>query len=83
MHAVMDVPSTKTISNPYRHESFPIASGARADVFFYYTETIESDGAISEEELTPVWFVDDGLVGWGRSGFDLWRVNAQNASAER
>ena len=67
------------ITNPHRRESFPLADGRRADVLYYYTETHESDGLVSEDELTPLYFEDGALVGWGRSGFDVWqaRVSAR------
>ena len=61
------------ISNPHRTESFPARGGKRADVLFYYTETYKSDGFVTEEELSPVYFVDGLLVGWGTSGFDAWK----------
>lgn len=62
------------ITNPHRRESFPLADGRRAEVLYYYTETHESDGFISEDELTPLFFEDGALVGWGRSGFEAWRA---------
>ena len=76
VQAIMDQPSTKKVSNPHRTESFPLSDTLRADVFFYYTETISSDGVVTEEELTPVWFENGLLIGWGRSGFGPWQSSS-------
>jgi hypothetical protein len=65
---------TTPIANPHRRESFPLPEGRRAEVLYYYTETLEEDGLVSEDELTPLYFEDGALVGWGRSGFQAWRA---------
>lgn len=65
--------SSTRIANPHRRESFPMAAGGQADVLFFYTDTRKEDGLIGEDELTPVYFENGQLVGWGPFGFDSWR----------
>ena len=62
------------ISNPHREDSFPLAGGGRGEVLFYYTENSEADGRIGIDELTPVYFEDGALVGWGQTGFEAWKA---------
>ncbi len=35
-------------------------------IVYYYTDTIKADKAITDDELTPLVFKDDRLIGWGR-----------------
>lgn len=66
--------SRSDISNPHREDSFPLSSGGRGEVLFYYTENATADGRIGADELTPVYFEDGALVGWGQTGFDAWKA---------
>lgn len=64
---------TTTLASPYRQDSFPAADGMRAEVLYYYTNTCDSDGLVTDDELTPIFFEDGMLVGWGSIGFDAWK----------
>ncbi|MCJ7555009.1 MAG: DUF3192 domain-containing protein [Ignavibacteriaceae bacterium] len=37
------------------------------EVWYYYTDMKAYDGAITDDELTPVVFENDKLIGWGQS----------------
>ena len=77
---VLNIMGTKTISvevaafvwdkitNPYRTESFMSPDGKQVDILYYYTDQKASDGAITDDELTPLVFHNGKLIGWG------WRV---------
>lgn len=50
--------------NPYRSEE--LAKGSRVYVIDYYLTGIQkSDGMVSDDELTPLVFEADALIGWG------------------
>lgn len=51
---------TKTISNPYKIEILD-----EVEVAFYYTEIKIRDDIVADDELTPLVFKDDRLVGIG------------------
>jgi hypothetical protein len=55
-----------TINNPYRTEMYR-AGDHRFEILFYYTDLKSSDGAISDDELTPLVMLDGSLDGWGWS----------------
>lgn len=55
---------TGTITNPYRTESY-MANGRRIEVVYYYTDLKRADGAITDDELTPIVLVDGKVDGWG------------------
>lgn len=55
------------INNPYRNETLKGKDGDIYDIFFYYTDIKAQDGAITDDELTPIVFKDDKLIGWGWS----------------
>ena len=57
------------ITNPYRSESYQ-AGGSVWQVLFYYTDIKADDGAITDDELTPIVLKDGRLDGWGWS---CWR----------
>jgi hypothetical protein len=59
----------RLIGNPYKTEMFDSGEGA-LEVLYYYTDLQREDGAISDDELTPVVLRDDKVIGWGRSFFD-------------
>jgi hypothetical protein len=60
----------ESISNPYRNETVRSASGTSAEVLYYYTDLKHADGAITDDELTPIVLEEDRVVGWGWSFVD-------------
>jgi len=54
------------VSNPYRSE---ILSGGdkTLEVVYYTTDVKNDDGAITDDELTPLVFDNGKLIGWGWS----------------
>lgn len=62
------------VSNPYRSESFATDDGKTELVLYYYTRLATSDNLITDDELTPVWFRDGKLVGWGQTYHDRARA---------
>ena len=50
------------IKNPSKSEVF-IASGKTYQVLYYFTQVKKSDGFISDDELTPLTFDADKLIG--------------------
>lgn len=55
------------INNPYRAETFRSKAGSTIEILFYYTDLKRSDGAITDDELTPIVLENDRLIGWGWS----------------
>lgn len=43
------------------------------NVWFYFTETQWSDGVITKDECTPVFFDDGTLAGWGKKEYKKFR----------
>ena len=58
---------TDVITNPYRSETLKGKDGGIYEVLFYYTDIKKQDGAITDDELTPLVFKDNKLMGWGWS----------------
>ena len=54
------------INNPYRTEFYK-AQGRNIEILYYYTEMKLGDNCITDDELTPLVFVDGKLDGWGWS----------------
>ena len=57
-----------TIENPFKTEIY----SNDVDVYkilYFYTDLVKRDGFITDEELTPVIFKNNKLMGWGR---DVW-----------
>ena len=57
-----------TIENPFKIEIY----SNDVDVYkilYFYTDLVKRDGFITDEELTPVIFKNNKLMGWGR---DVW-----------
>ena len=70
---VLTVMGTKTINsengqinNPYRTEMYR-SQGHTFELLFYYTDLKRRDGAITDDELTPLVIMDGKLDGWGWS----------------
>jgi hypothetical protein len=55
------------VTNPYRTERLPTLGGGTASLLWYYTSLKARDGAITDDELTPVVLRADTVVGWGWS----------------
>ncbi len=57
------------INNPYREEQHD--QGKRSYVIDYYlTDIHQSDGTVSDDELVPLVFEQDRLIGWGWEFFN-------------
>lgn len=54
------------ISNPYKSETLK-GKDKIFEVWYYLTDRKSADGAITDDELTPLIFDDDKLIGWGQS----------------
>lgn len=57
---------TPAATNPYRSETLQGKEKVFA-VLYYYTDIKKDDRAITDDELTPMVFDDDKLIGWGWS----------------
>jgi len=54
------------ITNPYRTEMHR-SHGHTIELLLYYTDIQKQDGAITDNELTPLVVIDGELDGWGWS----------------
>ena len=70
---ILDTMGTETmqaqgsvITNPYRTEMHR-AHGHTIELLMYYTDIQKRDGAITDNELTPLVVIDGELDGWGWS----------------
>jgi hypothetical protein len=52
------------INNPYRTEMYH-SQGHTFELLLYYTDLKRRDGAITDDELTPLIIMDGKLDGWG------------------
>ena len=57
------------INNPYRTELYR-HQGHAFELLLYYTDLKRRDGAITDDELTPLVILDGKLDGWGWSYWD-------------
>lgn len=53
-----------TVNNPY-HKEFLRTADKTCDVFYYFSHIQRADGIISSDELTPLVFEKDVLIGKG------------------
>ena len=53
-----------TIKNPYRYENFKV-KGRTLEVLYYFTHVQQTDAVISDDELTPLVFENNQLIGQG------------------
>lgn len=53
------------IDNPHRRETLTGRDGRHYEVLYYYTELKQRDDRITDDELTPLVFLDGKLIGWG------------------
>ena len=58
-----------TITNPYRTEMYRVNDNV-FELLLYYTDIKRQDGAITDDELTPIVIKDGRLDGWGWSYWD-------------
>ena len=65
-HGGLDKWAFSTINNPYRSEIIQ-GKGKTLEVIYYVTDDKNNDGAISDDELTPLVFDEGKLIGWGWS----------------
>jgi len=65
MERVSESEAARRINNPYRVETLKGKDGQIHDVLFYYTDLKKHDGAITDDELTPIVLKDGKVVGWG------------------
>ncbi len=71
---VLNIMGTKTISSfegsiinsPYRSET-TTHNGINYEIHFFYTDTKKSDNSITDDELTPVVYLNGKVVGYGWS----------------
>lgn len=65
---IMGTQTYETINNPYKVETPRGDNGELYEVLFYHTELKNKDDLIEDDELTPIVFLDNRLIGWdGRS----------------
>lgn len=53
------------IDNPYRSETLTGKDGKTYEVLYYYTDLKQRDDKITDDELTPLVFENQKLIGWG------------------
>jgi hypothetical protein len=53
-------------NNPYRTETLK-TDDKTYEVVYYLTDNKSDDGAITDDELTPMFFENGVLVGWGQN----------------
>ena len=61
-------PVKRIYNNPYRSSAFSRDTLA-IEVIYYWTDLKRADGAVTDDELTPLVFFDNKLAGWG---WDFW-----------
>ncbi|MEJ2548575.1 MAG: DUF3192 domain-containing protein [Gemmatimonadota bacterium] len=59
------------VPNPYDQEVHELG-GDKVEIFYYATHIENTDGLITNDELTPLVLVDDILVGWGWTYLDAF-----------
>lgn len=62
---IMGTQTFENINNPYKVETPRGANGHVYEVLFYHTELRNQDDLIADDELTPIVFLDNQLIGWG------------------
>ena len=53
------------MKRPYRSETLSLSSGKRLELLYYHTDLKTPDGAVTDDELTPVVLIEDKVIGWG------------------
>lgn len=62
---IMGTETVKDINNPYRVETPQGKDGDLYEVLFYHTDIKKNDHLVTDDELTPLVFKDNKLIGWG------------------
>lgn len=65
-HGGLDKWAYTTVNNPYRSEILQ-GKDKTLEVIYYVSDDKNNDGAISDDELTPLVFDNGKLIGWGWS----------------
>ena len=68
------------ISNPYRTETIRASGDKLFEVYYYFTDLKSPGDSIQDEDLTPLIFDDDKLIGWG---WGFFQDTAQKYKIER
>ena len=58
--------SGTVVTNPYRSEMYRVSESV-FELLLYYTDKKAADGAITDDELTPIVIKDGKVDGWGWS----------------
>ena len=53
------------MKRPYRSETLSLSNGKRLEFLYYHTDLKTPDGAVTDDELTPVVLIEDKVIGWG------------------
>jgi hypothetical protein len=56
---------SETFGNPYRTAGFEV-QGKHYLILYYYTDVKKLDDVLTDDELTPLIFEGDKLIGWGQ-----------------
>jgi len=59
-----DAPSWYHINSPYKTEMIN-EDGKTYEIIFYFTDENKGDGVITEDELTPIVFLEGKVIGFG------------------
>jgi hypothetical protein len=62
-------PPLPAACNPYKTETQTV-DGKIYEVLYYVTDQVKDDGAITDDELTPLYLQNGQLVGWGNDFFN-------------
>ena len=61
------------LENPHRSMTFYGRKGRRIEILLYLTEVRKLDGAFTQEQFTPVHFINNRLSGWGWKSLQLFK----------
>ena len=50
------------MKRPYRSETLSLSSGKRLELLYYHTDLKTPDGAVTDDELTPVVLIEDKVI---------------------
>ena len=53
------------MKRPYRSETLDLTGGERLELLYYHTDLKTPDGAVTDDELTPVVLLGGKVIGWG------------------
>ena len=53
------------MKRPYRSETLSLSNGKRLELLYYHTDLKTPDGAVTDDELTPVVLIEGKVIGWG------------------